>query len=111
MLSDVLTRSKTDIKIRFNTLYEQFQNNPRYISLRDYTISDDEDIAYELRVNDKRYEAVFYQKPSVTKTTLNYTEEIIRKKPVWFTISEYLGKFDITMYYDNEYNMANGEDL
>ena len=31
--------------------------------------------------------------------------------PVWFRICEYGGKYYITMYYDNEYNRANGEDL
>lgn len=35
----------------------------------------------------------------------------ITKKSVWFMISEYYGKYYISMYYDNVYNMANGEDL
>lgn len=30
---------------------------------------------------------------------------------VWFTISEYLGKYYISMYYDNLNNRPNGEDL
>lgn len=33
------------------------------------------------------------------------------KKSVWFMISEYYGEYYISMYYDNVYNMANGEDL
>ena len=33
------------------------------------------------------------------------------KKPVWFMISENYGQYYITMFYDNEYNRANGEDL
>ena len=33
------------------------------------------------------------------------------KKPVWFMISKYLNMYYITMFYDNEYNRANGEDL
>ena len=33
------------------------------------------------------------------------------KKPVWFRISESLGKYYISIFYDNEYNRANGEDL
>lgn len=33
------------------------------------------------------------------------------KNSVWFMICEYEGKFYISMYYDNENNMANGEDL
>ncbi len=41
-----------------------------------------------------------------------YALEKIEKKPVWFMISEEeYGKYYITMYYDNEYNRANGEDL
>lgn len=35
----------------------------------------------------------------------------IAMKPVWFMISEHYGKYYITMFYDNEYNRANGEDL
>lgn len=37
--------------------------------------------------------------------------EIYSKKSVWFMINELYGKYYITMYYDNEYNRANGEDL
>jgi len=37
--------------------------------------------------------------------------DLITKKPVWFRIFESYGKYSISMYYDNEYNKANGEDL
>lgn len=33
------------------------------------------------------------------------------KKSVWFRINRFAGEYYITMYYDNEYNQANGEDL
>ena len=33
------------------------------------------------------------------------------RKPVWFMICEYYGKYYIAMFYDNEYNRAQGEDL
>lgn len=33
------------------------------------------------------------------------------KKPVWFMISENYGEYYISIFYDNEYNRANGEDL
>ena len=33
------------------------------------------------------------------------------KNLVWFTIGNYQGEYYITMYYDNKYNEANGEDL
>ena len=42
----------------------------------------------------------------------NGTEvDMLTKKSVWFMISERAGKYYICMYYDNEYNKANGEDL
>ena len=59
--------SKTNIKIRFNELCQQFENNKKYIPTlpsADYTIPDHEDIAYEMAVHDKRYEAGFYQIPT-----------------------------------------------
>lgn len=40
-----------------------------------------------------------------------YALSKVVKKPVWFMISESYGEYYITMYYDNEYNKANGEDL
>lgn len=42
---------------------------------------------------------------------VNFVTQYISKKAVWFMINERLGKYCITMYYDNEYNNANGEDL
>ncbi|MCQ2326309.1 MAG: hypothetical protein MJZ71_01975 [Bacteroidales bacterium] len=147
MVCDANTRNEADIKIRFNKLVNQFQNNKRYIALEDYTLSDSEDISYEMSVHNKVYEAIFYQLPDMAKVdTLamqeqarnellkkyteeqlqNPTEEIIAeaqeiavnlgadiffKKPVWFRICELYGKYYIAIYYDNEYNHANGEDL
>ena len=35
----------------------------------------------------------------------------ILNRPVWFTIIQGSGRYYISLYYDNEYNMANGEDL
>lgn len=145
MACDVNSIDKGEIKIRFNRLCEQFKKNSKYLSLKDYTIPDDEDISYEMTVNSKKYEAVFYQAPLVVDSVetanklraallVKYTEEqlanpteeikkdiyetstsfvvdMMLKKPVWFRIEEFAGKYYIAMYYDNEYNMANGEDL
>lgn len=44
-------------------------------------------------------------------TGLPFILEIYSKKSVWFMIKEIYGKYYILMYYDNEYNRANGEDL
>ena len=51
----------------------------------------------------------------ISKDILNmaamYALEKATKKPVWFMISGNYGEYYITMFYDNEYNRANGEDL
>ena len=63
MICDENTMNETDIKIRFNRLCSQFQDNGKYLSLEDYSIPESEDISYEMAVNNKRYEAIFYQMP------------------------------------------------
>jgi len=147
MVEDAFTSNETDIKIRFNTLCRQFSNNKKYMqaSLSDYSLSDEEDISYEMLVNKKRYEAAYYQLPEVVDSTAiaekmrsallsKYTEEQLAnptdemktemitssvtymlercsKKYVWFMINEQYGRYSILMFYDNEYNHSNGEDL
>ena len=144
MVCDKNNVDESTIRIRFNNLCYQFNNNSKYITFKDFTIPDSEDISYNISVNNKRYEAIFYQLinnhkeivfneltpylkdkyseeelANPSKKTREEAEELIydflldksSKKSVWFMISEYYGKFGITMYYDNEYNRANGEDL
>lgn len=147
MIQDTYPQDETGIKIRFNKLIQQFQKNEKYIlaSLSDPTLSDSEDISYEMLVNKKRYEAIFYQLPAHTDTlelltgleerlAVKYTLEQIEnptediqdymtlevfmymlefysKRSVWFMIDEQYGQYRILMYYDNEYNHSDGEDL
>lgn len=47
----------------------------------------------------------------VIETSYNIFAEKYSMRSVWFTISEYQGGYYITMYYDNEFNKAHGEDL
>lgn len=140
---DVNTTDETNIKIRFNNLIQQFVNNKRYSieadsTIAKYTIPKGEDISYEIKVNKKRYDAVFYQKSIkydslikerevlLAKDKLNEKEkqrivdlifEIVNEslnslhKQVWFMINEDYGKYRIVIYYDNEYNKANGNGL
>ena len=161
MVADKNRINETDIKIRFNNLVRQFDNNERYIYPLEtvaeaiekigsneegvYIIPDEDDISYEMLVNNKRYEAAFHQVmdkskkdaiPVSEEQIMNLlkasevenptdeqkknAEDLIRfsiyrnmeeKKSVWFMICEDGGKYYIAMYYDNEYNKANGEDL
>ena len=99
----VIEKSRVDegqIKIRFNNLCRQFENNAKYTSIdRDQTIPESEDISYQIIVKKKQYEASFYPLP------------INSNKCVWFTISEMYGKYNLILFYENRYNRANGEDL
>ena len=99
--------NETDIKIRFNTLCGQFENNSKYIGSPDQKISESDDISYEISVHSKRYEAVFYQKSSFDSET----EIDVFNRPVWFMIDDTFGRFRILMFYDNANNQANGDDL
>lgn len=149
IVNDMVHLNEVDIKIRFNTLCRQFQNNEKYLSASfsspDYTLSNDENISYGMTIGKKRYEAAYMQLAEVLDMTAiqkemelailsKYTEAEISnpseemknkmlttalssiveknsKRSVWFMINDNYGKYYITMYYDNGYNMANGEDL
>lgn len=141
MAADINGMNEGDIKIRFNKLCQQFQNNNKYVPLSDttvskYTLSEDEDISYELLVHKKRYQAVFYQKTAnydsliierdnllkkekLTDTDKDHLKMIMNKlldesnsnKVVWFMINQLSGKYYLTIFYDNNYNRANGEEL
>ena len=102
-LSDKDNRDETQIKIRFNTLVRQFENNDKYVYFYEQTIADDEDISYQMTVNKKQYEAVFGQKGE--------DGTVDGKRMVWFKISQRSEGYYIAMFYDNEYNRADGSDL
>lgn len=118
-LCDATSSSEGDIRVRFNRLVSQFNNNSKYFHsiTKDYTISEDEDISYQIRINNKRYEATFLQwamdenSDKVDRLSEENSWEAISKRVVWFAIGEHYGEYRILMYYDNKYNEANGEDL
>ena len=86
MVRDVTSSSESDIRIRFNTLCRQFENNKKYQSLssESYIIPEDENISYEMSVNKKRYQASYFQIPEggIDSTT-------IMKETQSFILSKY----------------------
>lgn len=102
-LSDKDSRDETQIKRRFNTLVRQFENNDKYVYFYEQTIADDEDISYQMTVNKKQYEAYFLQKCE--------DGTVDEKRFVWFQISQHSDGYRIDMFYENEYNEADGSDL
>lgn len=150
MVCDIDAQDETSIRVRFNNLCRQFEQNPRYISIGNQLIPDDENISFGMTIKKKQYQAIFLQAPKEWRdSTLlrekikervlpifekkytaeelakpteamekeymqmvsEYLIELCSKKQVWFMITERFGEYDITMYYDNKYNQANGEDL
>lgn len=101
-VTDKTGRDEGQIKIRFNNLCQQFDDNPKYYSLKGtQKISDNDDISYEMTVHHKQFEAVYYQLPH--EGALNRT--------VWFTIGEIDGEYHISIFYENNKNESHGEDL
>ena len=145
IVEDAVYSSEGDIKIRFNTLLRQFENNnQKYFSMstEDGELSESEDISYEMTVNNKRYEAAFIQiTNTLDSVTLSKKMEEFNKEnygddylldmtgeqildasikfflslyidnSVWFMINERYGRYGILLYYDNNRNRANGEEL
>lgn len=61
-ISDRTNRDEGQIKIRFNNLVRQFEKNSNYLYLNDsQTISDDERISEKMILDNKQYEASFFQ--------------------------------------------------
>lgn len=101
-----------DVKVEFNVLCRQFKNNKKYVVNLAEELSDEEKISYEMTIHHKRYEASFLQLP--TGRGLSELEdadlEEMENRLVWFMIHRD-GSYKILIFYDNEYNKANGEDL
>ena len=96
---DITGRDEANIKIRFNTLYEQFLNNAKYKPAQGTQLKESEDISYQMTVNKKRYDAYF-----------TFVDESINGY-VWYTIAEQFGRYKIVMFYENNDNAASGDDL
>lgn len=124
-----------------NLCYQFEHNDNYIFLTSDQSIPQGEDISFEMSVKNKRYEAVYFQNPVIDSTAMintmlelisskysieqvatmteeeqaklqsDITYDIISKKSVWFMIRELYGKYYISMFYDNEYNKSNGEDL
>lgn len=102
---DKRSRDETKIRIRFNNLLSQFENNSKYVSLEsNKMIEDDEKIGYGIRLDKKQYAVAFLQKQADGSVNGNNI--------VWFTINDRsYDEYSITLFYENGNNQANGDDL
>lgn len=109
MITDKRPIEDTAVKMEFNRLCRQFECNSMYRAyLPNQSLPNNENISYGITTNKKRYEAVFYQKESMSSET-SFDDYM---RTVWFMIEKYSSnEYYIALFYDNEYNMADGEDL
>lgn len=97
-ITDEIGRNENQIRIRFNNLVNQFENNNKYMPYKDsQTLSDNENIGHEISVNDKQYAAIFYQyskdAPEFSDTLILQKEYGERYAKELKQIEEYLSQF------------------
>ncbi|WP_274288364.1 hypothetical protein [Prevotella corporis] len=95
-------RDEAQIRIRFNTLLNQFKNNKKYVQLSGRELTEEDDISYDLSINNKQIAATFAKLPQ---------DNDLGKRTVWFSISYLNGSYRIWIFYDNGFNRDYGEDL
>jgi len=77
MVVDQEPISKRQVKVLYNNLLQQFEENGKYLSIGNEPIPDDEDIFYEMRVNNKEYAASFYPDPLADEdANAEYIQEV-----------------------------------
>lgn len=96
---DATSTDESNIKIRFNNLFDQLSNNGKYKLEEGRKIKDNDDISYEIIVRNKRFEAYFSLKDKSIHGL------------VWYMITNNYGKYSIAMFYENLDNAASGDDL
>lgn len=69
--------SEAQIKLQFNALVRQFKNSAKYDNVEKYnpTIDESENISHEMLVNNKEYEAHFYQKSRIEGDSIKWKEQ------------------------------------
>lgn len=137
---DAFVSDETTIKKRFNNLCRQFEKSPNYEALTDDSqiLSENENIGYQMMAHDKEYKAQYYQvtdstfidreleqyahskytqeqmdnpTEAIVNDVSRFTMDLLTRKSVWFLIGKEEGGYRIILYYDNEYNSPQEDEL
>ena len=131
VVQDAKTLNEADIKIRYNTLVNQFMKNKKYFynSNAVQLLDEDFDIAYEMSVKNRRIQSTFTQRltdseieslliamPEISGYDKEFQEILFEQaayesNSVWFMISKLDDMYWIVLFYDNLNNAPNGDDL
>lgn len=102
--------NESNIKIKFNTLVRQFENNDKYMPAdENQYIGDDVDISYEMAVKNKRFQASFHQcytkeEIDVIRPYINDNYEVLTEA-FKQSFSEYMEEKEIAFGDDREENV------
>ena len=113
-----LSEEEPKIKEDENISYEMSVHNKRYeadfYQILDTTTTNYKEEFKYLVLSKYTKEQIVSEEilQDIYKMKNNYVRDKVTKKPVWFMISsDRYGEYYIAMFYDNEYNRAQGEDL
>ena len=113
-----LSEEQPKIKEDENISYEMSVHNKRYeadfYQILDTTTTNYKEEFKYLVLSKYTKEQIVSEEilQDIYKMENNYVRDKVTKKPVWFMISsDRYGEYYIAMFYDNEYNRAQGEDL
>ena len=113
-----LSEEEAKIKEDQNISYEMSVHNKRYeadfYQILDTTTTNYKEEFKYLVLSKYTKEQIVSEEilQDIYKMKNNYVRDKVTKKPVWFMISsDRYGEYYIAMFYDNEYNRAQGEDL
>lgn len=139
VLVTAVATNEGNIKILYNNLCRQFNSNSKYFrfphsNIENCIIPNDESIYYNMSMQGKQYEAIFYQcldthlmylynrrllkmeteeEAEEFKSNAGLLLEYLAYNQVWFTIhkEEYKPEYRIFLYYENGKNQDHGDDL
>lgn len=107
-VQDKTSSSEDQIKIKYNKLIRQFRNNNKYKEVNAEEISKNENLSFDTNGDSKynsKYISTFWQAPWDIEMSM---------RRVWFNIFKFeqlYGQYYISIFYENLFNKANGEDL
>ena len=90
------------VKMTYEYLCSQFQNNPKYMVVLENTLPESKDLDYEMTVNKRSYSSCYIQNPQFNESDKNRLVMVSLIRTIDYTIG---------ITYINVLNMANGEDL
>lgn len=112
IVCDRYDSSASNIKYRFNKLCKQFEKNKNYLHIWDsQSIPKDENISYEMKMRDKKYDATYFQLPDafddemIKENTLEHFKSLypgLTQDNITAPIAKEMFEYACEHYYDKQ---------